>query len=712
MREEDQENLTDYVDPFIGTDGAGNCLCGPYLPLSLVRLGPDTLGDQPTSGYRSDRPIGRFSHTHVSGTGGGGRYGNIGVTPFTGLPRLSIDGYERENEVAAPGYYAVTLLPSRINVELTVTPRVGLHRYTFPVDTAANILVDAGSVIQVWETEVAVSIGGFVEWISETELIGRADLQGGWGHSFPYSVYFYAHFDVPAQQRLVARHTDVVKGSVASGSHCRAVASFGKVGLVSVCVGISYVSIANARSSVAREVGAKDFEEVRTEAVTTWENALERIRVTGGTQEQRTLFYTLFTRLLCMPSDLGIDDENPRWASGVRHFTDYYCLWDSVRNANSLISLFDPDLETALLNGLLDIADHTGWLPDSWIAGHCGKRQGSSTSAILFCEARLKGLRGIDYEKALTFMRKDNEVESPDPTIYGRYLYDYRSLGYVSTNIRKNCVSRHLEYTYQDWCIGELAERLGQHDTAQMYYASARNVWKLWREDIHSFAPRNADGSWMMPFDPTRCVPDSWNDPYFYEATSWQWSFSVQHDFVGLIARYGGNEAFVAHLEEFFARKYYYSKEMMLHIPFLSIYAGRPDKAAERVRTCMERYFKVARDGLADNEDMGCQSAWYMCAAIGLYPIMGQDLYLLVPPVFKRTEIVLGKSGKTLIIEAPEACAKQLYIVAATLNDRPLQRAWIRHGEIAQGGRLFFDLAATSSTWGTRELPPSPLSQL
>jgi putative alpha-1,2-mannosidase len=256
-------------------------------------------------------------------------------------------------------------------VELSSTPRVGVHRYRFPPEAQAHILIDVGAIIRpaTIECELGAVIGGFVEWISEQEVVGRADCQGGWGHRFPYSVYFYAQFSLPATQRLVANGAGILGSSVAAGTNCRAIASFGHQEAVELRVGISYVSIANARAGVVREAQEKSFETIRAEASTTWEKALSRIQVEGGTQEQKTLFYTLFTRLLCMPGDLGIDEEHPYWHSGVRQFIDIYCLWDSVRNANPFLSLIDPQFEVALLDCLLDIADHIGWLPDAWIAG-------------------------------------------------------------------------------------------------------------------------------------------------------------------------------------------------------------------------------------------------------------------------------------------------------------------------------------------------------
>ena len=271
--------MIDYIDPFIGVDERGNCLCGPYLPFSLVRLGPDTLPPQPTNGYRSTSPIIYFSHTHVSGTGGGSRYGNIGVMPFTGQPRLLVEASERSQEMASPGYYTTVLMSSGVRVELTSTPRVGVHRYHFPDNSRANVLINAGAIIRpaTIERELGAVIGGFVEWVSDTEVVGRADCQGGWGHHFPYSVYFYAQFSVPTVQRIVANVAGIVEGPVATTTQCQVVAGFGQQQVIEARVGISYVSVAKARASVVRETQGKTFKTIHDEARATWKRALSRI---------------------------------------------------------------------------------------------------------------------------------------------------------------------------------------------------------------------------------------------------------------------------------------------------------------------------------------------------------------------------------------------------------------------------------------------------
>lgn len=706
------------VDPFIGVDGGGNCLCGPYLPLGMVRPGPDMMIPHPTNGYKSSSPIIRFSNTHVSGTGGGGRYGNIGVLPFTGKPSSRPSHYKLAKETATTGYYRSTLLPSGITVELTATFRVAIHRYTYPDKEIAHVLIDAGSVIQRWADPKSLgsltgtSIGGFLEFSSDKEIQGRADFRGGWGHTFPYSIYFYILFDQPFNERIMENVGGTHPGTALDGPDCKAIVGFGKCKQVILQIGISFVSIGKARASVEREVGPKGFETIRSQAMDIWEQTLSSICVLGGTSDQLALFYTFFTRLLCMPTDLGVDDENAFWISGKRSFTDIYCLWDSVRNANSLIGLFDAQLEVDMLNNLIDIAEHTGWLPDFWFAGHSGYVQGGSSADIIISEAAAKGLKPIDFRKALKLMRKNNEIAPPDPHLCGRYLDEYLERGYLSANV-KNCVSRSIEYSYQDWCIGNLAEHLGDKETAERFYRSSARIWELWRNDLKCFAPRKPDGTWVEPFDPIRPTrKDDWNDPYFYEGTAHEWTLCVLHDLKGLIDRHGGPDAFVAHLDRFFDEYLYHWKEIILHTPYLYHYAGRPDRTVEVTRKILSEKYKRARSGLPDNEDMGSHSAFYMCSAIGLYPIMGQDIYLLSTPLFREVKLRLKKTGNTLLIRTSKSPKEHHYINEVQLNGRSLKRNWVKHSELISGGILDLVVEDTPNGWGTVEIPPSPLSEI
>ncbi|MEM7079257.1 MAG: GH92 family glycosyl hydrolase [Pseudomonadota bacterium] len=686
------------VDPFIGVDGPGAVLCGPYTPLALVRLGPDTVPPHRTNGYRSDFPLLGFSHTHVSGTGGEGRFGNVRLIPFCGRELPDMQGWERQEEQAQVGLYQVIL--GGVNVALTSAPRCGITRLQYPPDTEAGLLIDAGAVHYHGSPNSASCIEASVRQTSPTTFEGQGTFKGGWGHHHPYQIFFAGEVscgwdgcEVTADGRSLhlswaARHGDFP---------------------VEIRIGVSFVGLAQARESLRSETQGHSFAQLVAAHQQAWLTWFERLQVEGGTPEQRRIFHTFFTRLLCMPTDLGVEDEFGHWPTKVRHFSEFYALWDSVRNANSLITLFAPELERDFLNCLLDVAEHRGWLPDAWITGHSTKVQGGSSADLLFNEAHLKGLEGIDYARALTFMAKNNSEEPDDPYQNGRYLADYRDLGYVSTRAI-NCVSRHLEYAYQDWATGSLARRLGDEALAEHSFTSAAKVWNLWHDGLAHFAPKDPDGNWARPFDINVARPDSWNDPYFYEGISRAWSFNTQHDFAGLVARCGGEAAFEARLDAYFADKLRATKETFMHIPLLYHYAGRPDKSSLMLRTILSKAYSTARNGLPDNEDMGCHSAMYICGLLGLYPMMGQDWYFLTAPAFTRAQIQLGSSGKTLVVSAPAAGPEHLYIGRAWFDGRELQDAWIRHEQLCDGGELVFELQTRPGGWGRASRPPSPLS--
>lgn len=688
----------DEVDPFIGVDGPGSTLCGPYYPLGLVRLSPDTVPPHRTHGYQSDLPLMGFSHTHVSGTGGEGRFGNVRLIPYVGPHDRPLAGFERSNERAEVGYYGVTLLPDGIDVELTATARVGVSRFRFPAGRSRNVLIDASAVHMYHPERHAECIESKFTWVGDRSFVGQGVFAGGWGHNEPYRIFFAGELDSPPD----STRQDRKQGTAHWFAQDQPLQ-------VEIRIGVSFVSCEKAAASLQKEVNGKSFERIQQVTRDAWKQWFDRVQIQGGTTEERTIFHTFLTRLLCMPSDLGIEDEFDHWPSQVRHFSEIYCLWDSVRNANSLLLLFAPELQRDLLNCLLDIAEQRGWFPDAWITGHSTKVQGGSSADILFNEACLKRLDGIDYSKALIYMRKNNEVVSDDPYSYGRYLTEYHDLGFVSTNTI-NCVSRHLEYAYQDWCTGSLAAKLGDSDLATASFTSAAKVWNLWNDELQHFAPKDPAGSWAQPFDVNVTLPDSWNDPYFYEGRSRAWSYNTQHDFAGLVARCGGELGFEAHLDRYFADKLRVTKETFMHIPLLYHYAARPDKSSAMLRSVLSKAYSTARNGLPDNEDMGCHSAFYICGMIGLYPMMGQDWYFLTAPAFTHSEIALGRTGKRFVISAPEASPDHLYIASAKLNGRPLHQAWITHDMITAGAVLAYELSTSPTTWGRSPTPPSPMS--
>ena len=729
------------VDAQLGSNSPGCCLPGPYLPNGMVRLGPDTFYPHPTHGYKHGAPILRFSHTHVAGTGGCSRYGNIGVTPFTGRPRLngmppfvapplgrSVDAIPVD-ERAELGLYRCSFRPWNVGVELTSTRQTGVHRYSYPAGQEAWLLIDAASVIQTglgegahlraveeWDPEGG-SIGGHLEIVNARAWSGRSDFQGGWGHDHPYSIFWWAEASAPALEQILASDGGVVpearEGSFAVGKGGRLALRFGPLTApLELRVGISFVSIAQARDAVRRESRDRSLESLVDAHRAEWAALFDRFGVEGGDAEHRRRFFSFLYRLYCMPTDLGVDHENPLWRSGKRHFTDFYCLWDSIRNANSFFTLFDPALARDLANSLLDIADHTGWVPDAHIAHRHAYQQSACAADILFSEARIKGLEGVDYENALRHLRAGVENPSPDLRVKGRYTDEHGRLGYLSTDVTKACVSRHIEYALHDWCIARLAARLGQTEVARDYAARSTRGWNLWREDLQIFAPRRPDGTWAEPFDPWFMHWESWNDALSYEGPVAIWSMNMLHDLPGLISRLGGEAGFIARLDRLFSEVGNpVAKETRMHLPHLYTIVGRPDLCADALRHCLEEHFGSGPDGLKDNEDAGCQSAFYLWHSLGLYPLIGHDLYFLSPP--RHDRIVATLPGRAAPLEITRECrgGSDRYIVAATLDGHPLDRAWIRHAEIANGAKLHFVLAATPEDWATTPATRPPLAE-
>ena len=717
--------FTQWVSPMIGVD-SGNCLIGPYRPFSPVRPGPDC--DMPhraavgfaTTGYQTGRPVIGFSQTHVAGTGGLSHYGNIRIMPFCGRPHFNdarpffqVPWERREDallqdETCGAGFYRAWQNHFKIGIEISSTPHVAAYRFSFQKDEAAWLLVDGGSCIEGlrspsgeicpferWEQEPD-SIGGYMEICGERSVRGRADLRGGWGNAMPYSIYFQMEFDQKMEIRYLANAEGMVPAGIPSlvaGRHCIGCFGFGNISELNVRIGISFSSIANAEGALRRESDGRSFENLVADSAAEWEKLLGRFRVSGGTETQKTLFYTMLYRLYCMPTDLGIDYDNPFWKSGRRFFTDYYSLWDSIRCADSFFLLFDPETASDLLNNLIDIAHHSGdWLPDAFIAGRFAYMQSGCSANVLFAEAAGKGVPGVDFAEAFRILRHNNEAESPNPMIAGREREDWNRLGFISTRMKKGSVSRHIEYAFYDWSVAELAERLGDRECAEHYRKEAEKLWNLWDEQTGLFMPRDEHGNFIRNFDPWDFGSDAHNHFACYEAPPAIWSLNALSGFPELIERCGGEAAFEAWLDRLFERKLWYLKDSMTHVPHLYTLIGKPEKSAERVAKILGENYRVSSDGLRDDEDFGCQSSWYLWNVLGLYPFIGHDFYTVVPPIFDGYEISLGKGVLRATVDRSRGGK---YIARLECNGRSLERAWIFHREIAEGADLHFVLSDT-----------------
>ena len=712
--------VASHVDPFLGIEGGGNTIPGPSLPFGMIKPGPDVGANQANSGWEPTGNINGFSQTHVSGTGGGPKYGNILVQPTIGAPSAAGYGSPRKKEQGAIGYYRVTLQRYRIDVEITASRRAAIYRFTYPAARQANILIDAGHCLS-WISKAGEGqriTASQIDIISPTEVSGSSSVTGGWNkQTNSYTVYFYAITDTPAKKWGTWRdghlHPDTRHEGTEPGSKTGAWLSFAtrQGQQVRLKVGISFVSVEQAKHNLASEIPNFNFDQVRSAAVSEWNRALGVIELKWTTPQQEQMFYTALYHTMLMPVDRT--GENPLWRSKEPSYDDFYAIWDTFRTSGPLLTLLAPQRETDIVRALVDIYRHEGWLPDARSGNFTGRTQGGSNAEMLIGDAYVKNLPGIDWIEAYQAMLKDAEVSPTNPMQEGRSgLDDWKKLGYVTIEGTDRPGSKQMEYAADDFEIALVARGLG-HETAYQKYLKRSDNWKnLWDADFEAggvkgfIRPRHMDGSWEKDF--TALKTGSWGGDSFYEGNSWTYSLFVPQDVAGLIQQSGGRQRFVDRLDAFFdvSGRYDVGNEPGFLAPYLYIWAGRHDKTADRVREIIAKNFHAGRKGLPGNDDSGAMSSWYAFGVMGIFPNAGQDVYLIGSPAIPETTLNLA-NGKTFMIEAKNVSADNRYVVAATLNGVPLDRAWFRHEDILQGGRLVLTMAAKPAAWPTGESPPS-----
>ncbi|MEG3085569.1 GH92 family glycosyl hydrolase [Sphingomonas sp. PB2P12] len=709
-------DLVSEVDPFIGSDWYGQVFVGATAPFGMVKVGPDMVsfdGVPSKFGYRTSGNIVGFSHLHLSGAAG--KYGNILVAPVTGALNPADIASPRTDESNEPGYYAATLTRYGARAELTASRRVGFHRYTFSGPEEAHLTVRLDRILTKGRgTESQRFLGGSIAVVSDHEIRGVGRYEGGWNNGGEYRVYFDIVTDVPSsgQRTWTAGGISAARNaSIDADQPFGATLDFpGRAGqVVQAKVGLSFVSMGQARRNVLSEPPAWQFDTARARTRTLWQQALEPVRITGGSASKRRQFYTALYHSMLMPSDHN--GENPVWRSNAPHYDDFYTIWDTFRTTGPLLTLIAPDRERDMIRSLIDIYRHTGWMPDGRSGESNGRTQGGSNANVLVADAYVKGLKGIDYRAAYEAMLKDATVSPARDEQEGRGgLPDYLTKGYVSeANPRSG--SRTVEYAYNDFAIAEVACGLGDTVRARRFAAQASNWLNLWdpeltREGVAGFLrPRNADGSWAVP-DWT--VRGEW-PAFMYEGDPWTYSLYAPQDVRRLITISGGPEAFVKRLDTTFDHLHFdMTNEPGFLIPMLYLWAGRPDKTADRVAEYLEKGFLDTRGGLPGPEDSGAMSSWFVFQSLGFYPLAGQDVYLIGTPSFPDASLALG-NGKMLRIIARNFDPTGLgrYVVSAELNGRPLHSAWFRHGEIADGGTLILTMGSAPSDWGRAAPPPS-----
>ncbi len=724
------EDLAVWVDPMIGTDGSGNSIPSAVVPHGMARPGPDTVNEAgAVDAYEYDNThIEGFTHTHWQGPGGG-LNGNsqILLQPFTGGLKDDVgefaSAFGHETEQASPGYYAVSLDDPGVAVELTATQLAAVHRYTFPADPDAGVLIDLGH-------SLGDSRDGRIEFVDDHTVVGFGHYQvhplmdlafnNDGGITGERILYFHLEFGAPFAGHGTFRRdgeelTFDEGAAEETGDWIGGYVTFATVAdeVVELRIGLSNISEEQARTNLEQQVGEGGFTDVRDEARALWNCHLNRIELEGGTDDERTSFYTGLYHTLMQPADhteeggvfyTAADEVGAVFeGAGHRFYTDDWCSWDTFRTSRPLATIVEPATVDDVVASYLHLYEQGGWLPKcTWQAGGYSRVMIGNHGVAIVADAFDKGFRDYDVELAWAALLKSATEDNAQEFADGLCGYanlgtppEYIDLGYVPHECdTSQSVSMTLEYAYNDWCIGRVAAELGEEDWQTEFADRAGYYANHWDDTIGFMRGRNRDGSWVEPFDPT----DDSDINDFCEADSWIYTWFVPHDVPGLIDLFGGDGAFVAKLDEFFAGDHFeISNEPSFHAPYLYNYAGAPHRTQEVVRQVLASDFDAGPGGLPGNDDAGATSAWYVLAALGLYPVApGDGLYQLSSPLFDRATLHLDPAfhdGGTFVIEASGA-AEAPYIHDAILNGEPVEGTSIHHGDVVAGGSLVLEMGA------------------
>ncbi|MDE6554137.1 MAG: GH92 family glycosyl hydrolase [Muribaculaceae bacterium] len=726
------DRLTDFIDPRIGSEGLGRVFIGPCTPFGMVRPSPDCT-PSPNSGWLPmPKRVDGFAQVHVSGTGGGPKYGNILLQPFSGpLENTEIFGM-RESESILPAYYSTTYADSGIKTEITATDRTSAYRFSYPAEGDRCLKIDAGFFLGEEPVpdarEAQQFVGSEVQILSDTEIAGYSRIRGGWNNGRAYTVYFYAKSDTPFERSATWKGTDIGDSLTQfdSGEKTGALVRFPEqTDTVNFRVGISFISPLKARYNYEAESKGKTFDEIREESLAKWENEMRKIEVAPDTPEKhKRMLYTALYHTMLMPSDRT--GENPLWTDPVPYYDDFYALWDTYRTSMPLLAIIEPPRLADMVNSLVNIGKRDGFMPDARSGNANGRTQGGSNADVVIADACVKGIPGIDYEAALKAMIHDATVPSGgNEEAEGRGgLREYLTLGYIPHGIAR-AGNRTVEYSLCDFAIAQVARRLGKQDIARRYMKQSESWKNLWRSDYeHDGArgfimPRDTDGKWLdsIPFGhskqehPTfRYTPltfegpwyKPWWDMFFYEASAWEYSLSIPHDVPGLIEKCGGPDAFGKRLDTFFEKDYFnVNNEPSFLSPCLYHWIGRPDRSSEILMEIIAKNYSDSPAGLPGNDDSGAMSSWLIFNMAGIYPNAGHDYYLIHTPLLKSTTFSLP-DGKAFTISAEGLSDKNRYITEAYLNGSPYPYSTLRHSDLSAGGELKLVMGRKPGKWGSR----------
>ena len=689
------QNLTQYVNQYVGTGGHGHTFMGANVPFGLVQLGPTepTRGWDWCSGYYydDDELIG-FGHMHLSGTGIG-CLGDVAFLPVKDFKQTSTR-FKHEAEKVHPGYYSVQLTDPNVLVELTATERCGFHRYTFKNGAKAQLALDLSQCIG-WDKLNDC----LLTQESATRLTGFRR-SNGWAAD--RRIYFSIDFSQP----VTVHRLDSMERVVVS------VADNTKPLLVKVA--LSPVSIDKAKLNMQAELAGWDFDAAVKQADEAWNRELARIEIQTNDRTKKRVFYTAMYHLMTSCSKFNDVDREYRGADGKVHkadFTNYttLSLWDTYRAAHPLMTVAFPEMQRDFAQTFLNIYKQQGRLPVWHLMGSETDCMVGNPGAIVLADLTMKGFVE-DKELALEALKATQ-------------MKDIRSLGllkkhgYIPWNLEpeNETVAKALEYCAADDGVAKVAKLLGKKDDYEYFFNRSRSYKKYYDPETRFLRAVGTDGKFRLPFNPFFAEHRT-ND--YTEGNAWQYTFLVPHDVKGLIKLFGSDKAFMSKLDSLFfvegwagdnaspdmsgmTGQYAHGNEPSHHVIYMYNYAGRPDKAAPMLRKMLNEMYLDQPDGLSGNEDVGQMSAWYILSSVGLYqvdPVGGR--FVIGSPLFDKVTVNVG-GGKTFTVVAKNNSDKNIYVQSARLNGKTLKNSYVDFNDIRHGGTLELVMGPKPSKWAT-----------
>ncbi|KAK5137294.1 hypothetical protein LTR08_000264 [Meristemomyces frigidus] len=782
-----QVDYAQYVKPLIGSEGpfpglafgGGDIFVGGALPFGVVKVGIDTYEDNVTfstlnGGFTPEGRVTAISMMHESGTGGGPKYGLVPSMPLTTVdaPVNLLDNrtYWQKRvgiDTAQVGYYA-TQLENGVGVELSASRHSGIMQYTFPAGEK-HVLVDISHYLpsETGGSDVQAYVGGAIDLQPGGNIYtGYTSVGGGWNEGAPITAYFCGEFEeAPAQARTFSgRNTEPMQryhtwsdgpvpqamygnlSEVSGPLNDRVGALFSwsnsSSSTVKTRVGISFISADKACNFKNQEIKSWNLNDTVDAAVQEWnQDVFSKIQVPTDESQNRTNLVLLYSSLYfmhLMPSDRT--GENPLWQSGEPSWDDFYTLWDIFRCTVSLYHLIQPSYYQGMIRSLIDIWRFEGFMPDGRSGNYNGLVQGGSNADNVLADAYVKGLPGINWTAGYQAMVKDAEVVPYNTFSYTDFtasvkegrgaLSDWLALGYVSSDGSTRAVSRTVEYALNDYSLSLVAKGEAPGDV-QKYLNRSANWQNIWAHNVtHKnftgfLAPRLLNGMFnLTDYNPALCGECEWS-AISYEATPFEYSFTIPHDMETLIQSMGGPDEFerrldYIHLPDTSEQNLGANGAAITSImnignepdfatPYLYNYINKQYKSVQHARDLANQYFHDANYGVPGNSDAGALNSWLIWQMLGLYPVVTQPVYLIESPWFSDINMTINGNA-TLRITATRLDNKDgYYVQSVKVNGQSWGRNWLEHSDVmVNGGTIEFELGSEMTRWETGEIPPSP----